>query len=204
MKSIIVGISGGTGSGKSTVSNRLKEHFGDLVTIIHCDDYYKSIEEGQSPADVNWDHPDAIDHKRLYKDLLDLSKGNTIEKPVYDFASSSSIKTETMEPNRIIIVDGIFALYEEEINKLYDFKLFVMADADIRILRRTQRDLVERGRDISLIFSQYVKTVKESHEKYVEPQKWNSDFILVNNSEGTFPKIDKVYWLLDYMVRFGK
>lgn len=201
MKSIIVALAGGTGSGKTSVANGLKDHFKDDLTIIHYDDYYKSLKEGEKPEDVNWDHPDSLNRKQLYNDILCLSEGKTINKPIYDFIDSKAKTYESVEPTKIILVDGIFSLYDNDLNSLYDLKIYVDMDSDLRILRRTQRDIDTRGRKIESIMKQYIKTVKDSHNLYVEPQKWYSDFVIPNNIERTFPKIEEVIILLEYKVK---
>lgn len=197
MKPIIIGISGGSGSGKSTVSNGLKKHYGEKLTMIHFDDYYKNIQEGQNIEDVNFDHPDQLDREMFKEQILDLAAGKTISKPKYDFTTHSRVGFEDVEPNDIILIDGLFALYDDELNKSIDLKIFVDMDADLRILRRVQRDINERGRDVDSIIDQYIKTVKSSHYLYIAPQKWKADLVIPNNVVRETPKIEEVIFLIN-------
>ncbi len=197
MKPTLIGIAGGTGSGKSTVAEALKNKFGDNLTIIHYDDYYKTVTSDQNADDVNFDHPDQLNRHRLYEDMLKLSKGESIDKPIYDFVTHTSTKTEVVNPAQIILVDGIFSLYDDNLNSLYSMKIFVDMDADLRILRRAQRDIEERGRDIQSVITQYIKTVKNSHYQFVAPQKWIADVVIPNNQERVTPKIDELKILIE-------
>lgn len=197
MKPIIIGISGGSGSGKSTVALGLKEHYGDRLTVVHYDDYYKNVEEGVDATDVNFDHPDQVDRELFRKDIIKLSQGSTINKPMYDFATHSCVGYEDVEPNDIILIDGIFTLYDDKLNQQIDIKVFVDMDADLRILRRLQRDIKERGRDVDSIIDQYIKTVKHSHYLYIAPQKWKADLVIPNNVVREVPKIEEVIVLIN-------
>lgn len=181
MQVTIIGIAGGTGSGKSTFTNRLKEYFGDQVTVIYHDNYYKRHDEltFAERQKINYDHPDALDTDLLVEHLRALRAGQSIECPVYDFTKHNrSDETITIEPSRVIIVEGILILQDERLRDIFDIKVFVEADADERILRRVVRDMNERGRDLENIIAQYLATVKPMHYLYVEPTKNVADIVI--------------------------
>ena len=181
MQVTIIGIAGGTGSGKSTFTNRLKEYFGDQVTVIYHDNYYKRHDEltFAERQKINYDHPDALDTDLLVEHLRALRAGKSIECPVYDFTKHNrSDETITIEPSRVIIVEGILILQDERLRDIFDIKIFVEADADERILRRVVRDMNERGRDLENIIDQYLATVKPMHYLYVEPTKNVADIVI--------------------------
>ena len=179
--SVIIGIAGGTGSGKSTFTNRLKEEFKDNVSVIYYDNYYKrrddvTLEERKG---FNYDHPDAFDTELLIEHMKALKAGQAIECPVYDFTLyNRSDETVTINPSKVIIVEGILVLQNEQLRNLLDIKIFVEADADERILRRVIRDVKERGRDVEGIAKQYLTTVKPMHYIYVEPTKALADIVI--------------------------
>ncbi len=178
---VIIGIAGGTGSGKSTFTNRLKDEFKDNVSVIYYDNYYKrrddvTLEERKG---FNYDHPDAFDTELLVQHMTALKAGNPIECPVYDFTLyNRSDETVTIKPSKVIIVEGILVLQNEQLRNLLDIKIFVEADADERILRRVIRDVKERGRDVEGIAKQYLTTVKPMHYIYVEPTKTLADIVI--------------------------
>ena len=178
----MIGIAGGTASGKTLVTKKIKEQFSeDWVTVIKQDDYYKvqSHIPFEERLKVNYDHPDAIDNVLLYEQLQALLDQKTIEKPVYDFTRHTrSDQTETIKPTRIIIVEGILVLYEPRLRSLMDIKLYVDTDADIRFIRRLLRDIKERGRSIDSVVTQYTSTVKPMHNQFVEPSKRYADLII--------------------------
>ena len=181
MKTTIIGIAGGTGSGKSTFTNRLKDYFGDRVTVIYHDDYYKAHDEipFEERQYINYDHPDSLETDLLVEHLKALRAGKSIECPVYDFTRHTrSSKTKIIEPSQVIIVEGILIFQDERLRNLFDIKIFVEADADERILRRVLRDMNERGRDLENIISQYLTTVKPMHYLYVEPTKNLADIVI--------------------------
>ena len=177
----IIGIAGGTGSGKSTFTNRLKEAFPSDVAVLYHDNYYKrqdhlSMEERKK---TNYDHPDALDTGRLAEDLRQLKLGNAIESPVYDFSMHNRTdRTIPVQPRPVILVEGILVLSDWRLRELMDVKIFVEADADERILRRVVRDVKERGRDIEGIVEQYLHSVKPMHYIYVEPTKALADLVI--------------------------
>lgn len=181
MECIMIGIAGGSGSGKSTFTNKLKDLYGDRITVIYHDDYYKrndhlSFEERKH---INYDHPDALETELLISHLKMLREGKTIQKPTYDYTQHNRAdKIVEVHPNKIVIVEGILALQNPELRDLFDIKIFVEADADERILRRVVRDVKERGRDLDGIIDQYLKTVKPMHYIYVEPTKATADIVI--------------------------
>lgn len=181
MDCIIIGIAGGTGSGKSTFTNRLKAEFGDQVAVVYHDNYYRRQDElpFEERKKVNYDHPDALETDLLIEHLKQLKDGKAIDCPVYDYSQHNrSDKTVHIEPKKIILVEGILLLADPRVRELIDIKVFVEADADERILRRIVRDVKERGRDLDNIVQQYLTTVKPMHYLYVEPTKARADIII--------------------------
>ena len=181
MDCIMIGIAGGTGSGKSTFTNRLKERFGDDVTIIYHDNYYRRRDDMtyEERTKVNYDHPSSLETDLLIEHLKMLKEGKSIECPVYDFTQHNrSNETYTIQPSKIFLIEGILIFSDEQLRDLFDIKIFVEADADERILRRIVRDVKERGRDLDNIMEQYLTTVKPMHYLYVEPTKTTADIII--------------------------
>ena len=181
METTIIGIAGGTGSGKSTFTNRLKQYFGDNVTVIYHDNYYKPHDDlpFSERQDMNYDHPDALETGLLVRHLEALKQGKSIRCPVYDFTQHTrSDRTILIQPSRVILVEGILILQDERLRELFDIKIFVEADADERILRRVVRDMKERGRELENIIEQYIMTVKPMHYLYVAPTKNVADLII--------------------------
>lgn len=178
---IIIGIAGGTGSGKSTFTRRLKEAFGDKVTVIYHDNYYRRNDgiPFEERKKINYDHPDALETDLLIKHLEELRHGRPVQCPVYDYAvHNRSDKTIPILPSRVILVEGILVLSDERLRDLLDIKIYVEADADERILRRALRDMEKRGRDLRGIIDQYLTTVKPMHYLYVEPTKAKADIVI--------------------------
>ena len=180
-KAMLIGIAGGTGSGKSTFAEGLKELFTNEVTIIAYDNYYKPQDDitFEERLKTNYDCPDALDTELLIEQLGILKGGDAIDIPVYDFCIHTRKKeTERIDPRPIIIVDGILTFHDERLRSMFDLKIFADADADERILRRLRRDVNERGRDIDGVIKQYVDTVKIMHGIYVEPTKKYADIVV--------------------------
>ena len=180
MKSTIIGIAGGTGSGKSTFTNRLKDAFGSQIAVLYHDNYYRSHDDlpFEKRKKLNYDHPDAFETELLVKHLARLKEGQAVECPVYDYTvHNRSQKTIRVEPKPVILLEGILVLFDERLRDLLDTKVFVDADADERILRRILRDTKERGRDVEGIVTQYLTTVKPMHNLYVEPTRVFADII---------------------------
>lgn len=181
MKPYIIGIAGGSGSGKSTFTNRIKAKFGDNVAVLYHDNYYKRQDDVpfEERVKVNYDHPDSLETDLLTEHLEALKRGEKIESPVYDFSKHNRAKeTIVIEPKAVIIVEGILLFNDERLRELCDLKIYVEADADERILRRIIRDTEERGRDIRGIITQYLTTVKPMHYLYVEPTKAFADIVI--------------------------
>jgi uridine kinase len=180
---LIIGIAGGTGSGKTTVARSVIDRLGsDKVTFISQDNYYKdqphlSFAEREA---INYDHPFAFDNDLLVEHLKRLKEGISVIAPVYDFTIHARSSTETLElkPNNIVILEGLHVLSEEKLRPLLNIKVFVDTDPDVRILRRVLRDIEERGRTIHSIHDQYLNTVKPMHEAFIEPSKKYADLII--------------------------
>jgi uridine kinase len=182
MKPFLIGIAGGSGSGKSTVARRIRDSLrqGSVVFLDH-DAYYKDLEHVPEPVrvQVNFDHPDSLDNDLFVTHLEVLISGRAIEKPVYDFARHTRApETVRVEPREVIIVDGILLFAEERLREMFDLKIFVDADADVRFIRRLQRDIDERGRSLSSVTEQYLSTVRPMHFEFVEPSKRYADVII--------------------------
>lgn len=184
-KPLVIAVAGGSASGKTTVVKEILEKlYRECVTIIKHDDYYQdqthlSLEER---AGINYDHPSSIDNDLFYKHLNKLLKGESIDKPVYDFYTNTRKKvTELIRPKNIIILEGILLLNDKRIRDLADIKLYVDLDDDLRFIRRLKRDIEERGRTVESVTTQYLKTVKPMHHQFVEPTKRYADVIIPNN-----------------------
>ncbi len=180
-KVMVIGIAGGTGSGKTTITRKLMQRFGADVSVIYHDNYYKAHHNMpyEERAKLNYDQPDAFDTDQLIEAVRALKKGRSVICPVYDYSiHDRSEKTVTVKPARVVIVEGILIFENRELCSLMDIKVFVDADADVRILRRIVRDVRDRGRSLESVVNQYLNTVKPMHEKYVEPSKRNADIIV--------------------------
>lgn len=179
---MIIGIAGGTGSGKTTLTNRLKERFGDDVTVVYHDNYYKRHDEMsyEERSLLNYDHPDAFETELMIEHVQKLRKGIAIACPIYDFTiHNRSNDTMRISPTKVIVIEGILIFQNEILRNLMDIKIFVDTDADVRILRRILRDVKERGRSLESVVTQYLTTVKPMHEQFVEPSKRASDIIVL-------------------------
>jgi uridine kinase len=178
---MLIGIAGGTGSGKSTFADRLLALFPNEITLISYDNYYKPQDhlEFEERTKTNYDCPDALDTDLLVKHLRQLQNGDAVDVPNYDFKlHTRKAEMTRLEPSPIIIVDGILTFHDERLREMFDIKIFTDADADERILRRLRRDVNERGRDIDGVINQYLGTVKPMHGIYVEPTKKYADIII--------------------------
>lgn len=178
---MLIGIAGGTGSGKSTFTNRIKKQFGDDVTVIYHDNYYRRRDDipFEERKKINYDHPDALETDMLIEHIKQLKAGKSVVCPVYDFSvHNRSDKTIVIKPSKVILVEGILVLQNPELCDLLDIKIFVEADADERILRRVLRDVEERGRDLRGIIDQYLTTDKPMHYRFVEPSKAKADIVI--------------------------
>jgi uridine kinase len=178
---MVIGSAGGTGSGKTTITDRLVEKFGGNVSVVHHDNYYKAHHNMtyEERCLLNYDHPDSFDTDMMIEHLQLLKQGKSIECPIYDYTiHDRSDQTVTIEPTRVIIVEGILIYADPRVCDQIDVKIFVDTDADVRILRRIQRDVQERGRSLESVINQYLATVKPMHEQFVEPSKRRADVII--------------------------
>lgn len=183
MKSVLIGIAGGTASGKTSIAKELKERFkhNKSVTIIAMDDYYKDQSDisFEERLKVNYDHPFAFDMDLMINDLKKLKRGESINKPVYDFVDHTRSNTiEYLESSDVIILEGLMALENPKLREILDIKVFVDTDADIRFIRRLVRDVKKRGRTMDNVIEQYLSTVKHMHEQFIEPSKRYADIII--------------------------
>lgn len=181
MSTIFIGIAGGTGSGKTTLTAHLKQHFGDDISVVHHDSYYKHQDlPFEERCKQNYDHPDAFDTDLMVQHLRELKAGNPIHCPVYSYSEHQRTeKTELVRPSKVVIVEGILILQDPALRDLLDIKIFVETDADVRILRRALRDVRDRGRTLESVISQYLTTVKPMHEQFVEPSRKYADIIVL-------------------------
>jgi len=186
---LILGIAGGTGSGKTTVVNQiLNELPADEVCVISQDSYYKETHDlsYQERTKINFDHPKAIDFDLLVAHITQLRKNEIIEQPVYSFVTHNRVKdTLKTHPSKVIIVEGILIFNSKELRDLFDIKIFVHADADERLIRRVRRDLEERGRDVNEVLNRYQTTLKPMHQQFIEPTKNFADIIIPNDRYNT-------------------
>ena len=182
MLTILIGIAGDTGSSKTTLTRHLKEHFGQEVTVISHDNYYKR-QDGKTyeeRAKVNYDHPSAFDTDLLIEHLRQLKAGHSIQCPVYSYSDHNRTdRTVEIFPTKAIIVEGILIFQNPTLRDMFDIKIFVETDADVRILRRALRDVEERGRTLQSVVTQYLTTVKPMHEQYVEPSRKYADIVVL-------------------------
>lgn len=180
-RTLVIGIAGGSGSGKTTLMKNIIAQFGDVVTVISHDNYYKQRDDlsYEERCAVNYDEPDAFDTSLLVYQLEQLIRGQTIECPTYDFTiHNRSKETITIVPKQVIIVEGILIFENKELRELMDIRIFVDTDADIRLCRRIKRDVNKRGRTLESVLQQYQQTVKPMHEKHVEPSKKYANLVV--------------------------
>jgi uridine kinase len=186
---LVLGIAGGTGSGKTTVVNQIIKHFPlDEVCVISQDSYYRATDNlsYEERTKINFDHPRAIDFELLVRHLKELKSGKIIEQPVYSFVTHNrTIDTIQTHPRKVVIVEGILIFNNEELRNLFDIKIFVHAETDERLIRRIRRDITERGRDIDEVLNRYQDTLKPMHQQFIEPTKNFADIIIPNDKFNT-------------------
>jgi uridine kinase len=178
---IVIGVSGGSASGKTTVANRIKEEFKDSVELISHDFYYNPYDDlsFEERTKINYDHPNAFDTRRLINDIKELKQFQAIERPDYSYTENTRLAdTVRVNPAKVIILEGFLIFENAELRDLMDIKIFVDTDADERLIRRIIRDVNERGRSLESVITQYINTVKPMHEQFVEPYKKYSDIII--------------------------
>ena len=184
-----MGIAGGSAWGKTTIVNRIKQTFGEDIVVISHDSYYKAHDElnYDQRARLNYDHPESFDTQLMIDDIKSLRKNHEIDIPVYDFTVHNRSKNETVHivPKKVIIVEGILILENEQLRSLMDIKVFVDADADERLMRRMKRDMIERARSVESVLTQYEQTVKPMHEQFIEPSKKYADIIIPRGGENS-------------------
>ena len=190
MESVIIGVAGGTGSGKTTVARAILDRAGtSQISLIQHDAYYKDLSDLPlaQRAIFNFDHPDALDNELLITHLTALKAGHSIEMPIYDFTTHTRTgQTHRVGPNPVILLEGILIFADKALRPLMDVKIYVDTQADIRFIRRLQRDIAERGRTMESVVHQYLATVRPMHEQFVEPSKRYSDIII---PEGGFNEV---------------
>lgn len=184
----IIAVAGGSASGKSSIVKKIDETFGDDLTVIGHDNYYKAHDElsFKERTKLNYDYPGAFDNNLFYRDLRELQKGKTIDMPSYDYTiHTRSKETIRIRPSKIILIEGILVLEDKKIRDITDTMVFIDADSDVRLQRRILRDTKERGRSLESVLEQYIKQVKPMHEKYVEPTKKYADIIIPRGAKNT-------------------
>ena len=183
---LVIGIAGGTGSGKTTLMNNLIERFSGSVTVLSHDNYYRRNDHltYEQRCQINYDEPAALETDLMARHLEQLRRGESIQCPVYDFSQHNrSSETITISPTSVIIVEGILIFEDEALRDLMDIKIFVDTDADVRLCRRIKRDVTKRGRSLESVLSQYQMTVKPMHEKYVEPSKKHANLVVLEGGK---------------------
>lgn len=182
MNTMIIGIAGGTGSGKTTLTRKLQQIFGADVSVVYHDNYYKRLDSMtyEERCMVNYDHPDSFDTDLMVADLKRLIAGEVIRCPVYDYTiHNRSDRFVEVRPTKVVIVEGILIFENKALRDLMDIKIFVDTDADVRILRRILRDVKERERSLESVISQYLNTVKPMHEQFVQPSRQYADLVVL-------------------------
>lgn len=190
MQPVVMGVAGGTGSGKTTVAREVLKRAGThQITLIQHDAYYKDLRDlpQAQRAMQNFDHPDALENQLLIAHLRELKAGHAVEVPVYDFTTHTRTQeTRHVAPHRVILLEGILIFADSKLRELMDVKIYVDTDADIRFIRRLQRDIAERGRTMDSVVRQYMSTVRPMHQEFVEPSKRHADVII---PEGGFNEV---------------
>ena len=201
---LVIGIAGGSGSGKTTVANLIVERVGaEYIAFLPHDAYYKDLSDlpPSQRATVNFDHPNSLDSDLLYKHIIELKNLRPIDLPVYDFKTHSRTSLSVhIEPHPLILVEGILIFVEANIRQLFDVKIYVDTDADIRFIRRLQRDILERGRTTESVIQQYLNTVRPMHLEFVEPSKRYADIIIPEGGLNTVA-VDMVVARLESLLR---
>ena len=181
-KPLVIGVAGGSGSGKTTVVREIVRNMGPRqVTVLHHDSYYRDVQHMplEERLKINYDHPDSLETSLLVRHLHMLGEGQVVQVPIYDFtAHLRSTETQLMEPRKVVIVDGLLILWDRELRELMDIKVFVDTDPDLRFIRRLSRDIEERGRSAESVIEQYLATVRPMHLEFVEPSKRYADVII--------------------------
>ena len=202
--SLVIGIAGGTGSGKTTVTNKILESLDkNRVVVIQHDSYYRDLSSyhGLTPDKINFDHPNSLETELLVRHLRDLKEGKPIDQPIYNFTTHQRMKeTRRLESKEIIIIDGILIFVEKSLRDLMDIKIFLDTDADERLIRRIRRDILERGRSVDSVMNQYTSTVKPMHLEFVEPSKHWADIIIPRGAENSVA-IDMVVTTIKSLLR---
>lgn len=188
----VIGVAGGSGSGKSTVTRQVLASIGpEMASVVYQDDYYCD-QTDLSPEErrkTNYDHPEAFDWPLMMQHVQALRRGESIEMPTYDFAEHNrASKTVTIQPAPVIVIEGLFALYDAELRKMMSLKIFVDTAPDVRFIRRLQRDISERGRNTESVINQYLETVRPMHKQFIEPTKRHAHVILPHGANG--PAVD--------------
>jgi uridine kinase len=204
MHPLLIGIAGGTGSGKTSVTNKIVELLdGGCVLVIQHDSYYKDLSTfgGLTPAEINYDHPDSLETELLIRHIRTLKEGRPVDQPIYNFTTHRRLEsTQRLKPKEIIIVEGILIFVEKILRDLMDIKIFIDTDADERLLRRLKRDIAERRRSIDSVMKQYITTVKPMHLEFVEPSKHWADIIIPCGAENNVA-IDMVVTKITTLLR---
>ncbi len=179
---LVIGIAGGSGSGKTTVAQTILQRVGpDRISFLQHDSYYKDLSglPAQQRAEVNFDHPNSLDNEMLIQHIIMLRDGQKVDVPIYDFSTHSRTdKTFTVQPRPVVLVEGILIFAEPDLRQLFNVKIFVDTDSDVRFIRRLQRDIIERGRTTESVIKQYQSTVRPMHLEFVEPSKRYADVII--------------------------
>lgn len=187
-RTYVIGVAGGTASGKTTIVQIIKDYFGEGIELVGHDCYYKAHDDMPfaEREKLNYDHPASFDTERMVEDVMALKAGRTIERPVYDYSvHNRSRETVTVKPKPILMLEGILILESEPLRNLMDLKIFVDTDADERLMRRITRDMAERGRSVESVLRQYRTTVKPMHEQFIEPSKKYADLIIPRGGKNT-------------------
>ena len=200
---LVIGIAGGTGSGKTTLTDKLSEGFAPFVTVLRHDDYYKAHDNltYEERAGLNYDEPAAFDNDLFIEHLGLLKQGRAIDCPVYDYSQHNrSNRTVRIEPNKVLVVEGILIFADPRVCDMFDVRVFVDTDADTRLIRRIRRDVSERGRTLESVLSQFESTVKPMHDKYVQPSRSAADIVVLEGGHNVVAQ-EMLYSLVDRYIK---